>query len=285
MIIDRLYESIGNTPLLRLDDNFYAKLEYLNPSGSIKDRAAYKMIFEYRNKGILKEGCTIIEPTSGNFGISVSMIASNFGYNSIIIMPKSASIERTKMIISYGGKIVYAKDMIEAVLIAKLLKERINNSIILGQFINENNVLAHYYGTGPEILKDINDIDYLVAGIGTGGTITGTGLYLKENTNCKIIGVLPSLFPHKIQGIGAGFKPEIYKEEIVDEVVTITDNEGFCGFKELNSLGIPAGISSGAIYIVAKNIHMKDPKSKIVAIFPDGLDRYLSVLEEDYGKI
>lgn len=285
MIINRLCEYIGDTPILKLDNNFYAKLEYFNPSGSIKDRAAYNMIMDYKKKGLISSGWTIIEPTSGNLGISISMIASNLGYKSIIIMPKSASVERIKMIRLFGGKVILTSDMKTAIIIAKLLNKRINNSVILNQFDNINNVFAHYNNTASEILSDVKDIDYFIAGIGTGGTITGIGLYLKENTNCKVIGVLPNSIPHNIQGIGAGFKPSILKEEIIDEVVTITDEESILGFKKLNSLGIPVGISSGAIYIAAKRICLANPNRVVLAIFPDSYDRYLSVLEEDYGKV
>lgn len=271
MIINRLYEYIGCTPILKLDDNFYAKLEFFNPSGSIKDRATYQMI-----KNIKKD--YIIEATSGNTGISLSMFSNALSYKAIIVMPKTVSLERIKLIKAYGGKVILTSDMKTSVLVAKKLLERIDNSILLNQFNNYDNVLAHYKTTGVELLNDIKDINYLVCGIGTGGTITGIGMYLKENCDCKIIGVLPSNIPHKIEGIGPNFKPSILNDEIIDEVVKITDEEALLGMNKLNLLGVPVGISSGASYMVGLKYHMMYPEKKIVMIFPDSIDRYLSVV-------
>ena len=273
MIISRLYDYIGSTPILKLEDNFYCKLEYFNPSGSIKDRATFRMVKDIKKR-------YIIEATSGNTGISLSMFSKSLGYNAIIVMPITASIERAKMMKRYGAKIVFVSNMKDAVLVANILEKRIDDSIFLDQFNNINNVLAHYETTGVEILNDVSDIDYLICGIGTGGTITGVGKYLKEHSNCKVIGVLPFDIPHKIEGIGAGFKPSILDEEIIDEVVTITDDEAFIGYKKLNYLGIPVGISSGACYMAGLRYHNKYLNKKIVMIFPDSVNRYLSVLED-----
>lgn len=273
MIINGVYEYIGSTPILKLEDNLFCKLEYFNPSGSIKDRATFRMVKDIKEK-------YIIEATSGNTGISLSLFSNYLDYKAIIVMPKSASVERVKMIKAYGGKVVFTSNMKDAVLVGEILEKRIKNSILLDQFNNANNVLAHYETTGVEILNDINNIDYLICGVGTGGTITGVGMYLKEHTNCKIIGVLPSNISHKIEGIGAGFKPSILDEEIIDEVVTITDSEALIAFRKLNSIGIPVGISSGACYIAGLKIRENNPNKNIVMIFPDSVNRYLSVLEE-----
>lgn len=301
-----LYESaeqlIGGTPLLRAKNlekqeglvaELYAKLEYLNPTGSIKDRAALFMIADAEKKGLLKEGGTIIEQTSGNTGIGIASIGAAKGYRVIIVMPETMSIERRKMIQAYGAEIVLtsgSEGMKGAIAKAKELQKEIHGSIILGQFDNPANVEAHYCTTGPEIYKDLDGhADFLVSAFGTGGTVTGTGKYLKERIpGIKIIGVEPKgspvvseghAGPHKIQGIGAGFVPAILDTGIMDEVIAIEDQDAFQRSRDFAmAQGISVGISSGAALEAAIRL-AKRPENKgkkIVAILPDSGDRYLS---------
>lgn len=293
-------ELIGNTPIVELKNiekkyglksKIFAKVEYFNPTGSVKDRASLQMINEAVLKGQIKEGATIIEPTSGNTGIGLASICASKGFKAIIVMPETMSIERRKLIQAYGAKIVLTegkKGMAGAVEKAKELHEEIPNSFIPSQFDNLDNAKAHYLSTGPEIYNDMDKhIDYFVAGIGTGGTITGTGKYLKEqNKNIKVIGVEPASSPlltkgyaggHAIQGIGANFIPSILNREVIDEVVAISNEDAIKYAKEVGfNEGFLVGISAGASLKASIDIALKETNKNIVVIFPDSGDRYLS---------
>ncbi|MCR5491610.1 MAG: cysteine synthase A [Bacilli bacterium] len=293
---------IGNTPLLRafnlekaecLPAEIYAKLEYLNPTGSIKDRAALSMILGAESKGLLKEGGTLIEPTSGNTGIGIASIGAAKGYKVIIVMPETMSVERQKLIKAYGAKIVLTPGplgMKGAVEEAQRLQKEIQGSLILGQFDNEANAKAHYRTTGPEIYKDLNgQVDILVATFGTGGTITGAARYLKEqNPTIKVIGVEPASSPllskgyagpHKIQGIGANFIPSILDKTLIDEIIPVENEASFNRSKEFaKAEGISVGISSGAALDAAITLakRKENKGKKIAVILPDSGDRYMS---------
>lgn len=295
-------EIIGNTPLVELSNlkkklgfcgNIYAKVEYFNPGGSIKDRAALSMINDAEEKGLLKKGSTIIEPTSGNTGIGIALISSIRGYKTILVMPESMSIERRKLLKMYGAEIVLtpaALGMKGSIEKAEELNKLTPNSIILKQFDNESNAKAHYLTTGPEIYNDLEgQVDCFVAGIGTGGTITGTGRYLKENNpSIKVVGVEPSSSPfltenktgaHKIQGIGAGFKPNILDLSICDKVIPINNEDAFTYAKMIcKEEGLLVGISSGAALKAAIDLANKEENNNknIVVILPDSGDRYMS---------
>lgn len=293
---------IGKTPLMELtriekefglEAKILAKLESFNPAGSVKDRVALMMIEEAEKSGKLEKGSVIIEPTSGNTGIGIASVAAAKGYKVIIVMPDTMSIERRKLMKAYGADVVLSdgkKGMAGAIEMADELAKKTKGSFIPGQFVNKDNPKAHMMTTGPEIFEDTDgNIDYLISGIGTGGTITGTGEYLKEqNKDIKIIAVEPSgspflsegkSGPHRIEGIGAGFAPDILNTDIYDEVIKVSNEDSFkygrmVGEKE----GILVGISSGAVLFAAIEI-AKRPESKgktIVVIFPDGGDRYLS---------
>lgn len=293
---------IGNTPLVEmihlekkyeLKASILAKLEYLNPAGSVKDRAAKEMIEDAERRGILKEGSVIIEPTSGNTGIGLAAIAAAKGYRMILTMPETMSIERRNMLKAYGAEVVLtegAKGMKGAIEKAEALAAETENSFIPGQFDNPANAQAHKKTTGPEIWRDTEgDVDILVAGVGTGGTLTGTGEYLKEkNSQIKVVAVEPSSSPvlsegksgaHGIQGIGAGFVPKVLNTAIYDEVVTIENEEAFLFGKEIaKTEGILVGISSGATMCAAVKL-AKRPENAgktIVVILPDSGDRYYS---------
>ncbi len=296
-------ELIGNTPMLKLnrysekagvtDAVILAKLEYLNPAGSVKDRVALAMVEEAEEKGILKPGATIIEPTSGNTGIGLALIAAAKGYQAILTLPDTMSVERRNLLSAYGAKLVLTegkKGMKGAIDKAKELKESISGAVILGQFDNPANPAAHKNGTGPEIWEQTEGkIDIFVAGVGTGGTITGVGEYLKsKNPQVKVVCVEPALSPllsggtagpHGIQGIGAYFVPDILNTEIYDEVITVKEEEAFAEGKAFAvSEGILVGISSGAA-LKAAAILAKRPENSgkvIVALLPDSGDRYLS---------
>lgn len=291
---------IGHTPLLELShieemfdlkSKIYAKVEYLNATGSIKDRIARKMILDAEKNGTLKKGSAIIEPTSGNTGIGLAAVGTSRGYRVIIVMPDSMSVERRKLMKAYGAELVLSpgKDgMKGAIAKAEELHKEIPDSWIAGQFSNPSNWKAHYETTGPEIYEATDGkVDYLVAGVGTGGTITGIGKYLKEKKNdVKVIAVEPDSSAvlsgeksgaHKIQGIGAGFIPSVLDTHIYDEIIRITNEEAFekgalIGKKE----GILVGISSGAALAAALQIAKKTKGKNIVVIFPDSGDRYLS---------
>ncbi len=302
MLVKHAYELVGNTPLLELTNleekmalkaKIFAKVEYFNPAGSVKDRIALAMIVDAEEKGLLKKDSVIIEPTSGNTGIGLASIAAMKGYRVILTMPESMSIERRKLLKAYGAEIVLteaSKGMKGAIEKANELAKENPNSVILGQFDNPANPRAHYQTTGPEIYKDLNGkIDYFVAGVGTGGTITGTGKYLKEqNPNVKVIAVEPlsspvlskgESGPHKIQGIGAGFVPNTLDTKIYDEVVTISNEDAFEYGRMMGKVeGILIGISSGAALKAAIDLAKKEEnKNKnIVVLLPDTGDRYLS---------
>jgi len=302
-VVQNAVELIGNTPLLKLnnfskkmdiaDAAVYAKLEYLNPTGSVKDRAAFAMICDAEEKGILKEGATIIEPTSGNTGIGIASVAAVKGYRAILTLPDTMSVERRNLLKAYGAELVLtegAKGMTGAIEKAEELCKEIEGAVILGQFDNPANVKAHYQTTGPEIWEQLDkNVDIFVAGAGTGGTITGIGRYLKEqNPDVKIVAVEPSdspvlskgtAGPHKIQGIGAGFVPAIMDVEICDEIMTISSGDSFeYGRAFARAEGILVGISSGAALKAATDL-AKRPENKgknIVVLLPDSGDRYLS---------
>ena len=297
-----LSQTVGNTPMLELVNsknkysfiaNVFAKLEYFNPAGSVKDRVALNMIEAAEKNGSLKAGGTIIEPTSGNTGIGIAAICAAKGYKAVIVMPETMSIERRKLIASYGAEVVLtegAKGMNGSIAKAEELNKEIENSIIAGQFYNPANPEAHYKTTAPEIYNDLDGrVDALVCGVGSGGTITGVGRYLKEkNSDVKIIGVEPLSSPflttgkagaHKIQGIGAGFIPENLDTEIYDELITVSDDDAINFAKDLaKSEGLSVGISSGAAFCAAVEVAKReDMKGKnVVVILPDGGSRYLS---------
>lgn len=295
-------ELIGKTPLLELCNiekseslggKILAKLEYLNPAGSAKDRVAKAMLDDAKEKGILKEDSVIIEPTSGNTGIGLAAVCATRGYRLIIVMPDTMSVERRMLMSAYGAELVLSdgsQGMSGAIAKAEELQNEIPNSFIAGQFVNPANPAAHRISTGPEIWDDTDGkVDIFVAGVGTGGTITGVGEYLKEkNPEVKVVAVEPAdspvlslgkSGPHKIQGIGAGFIPEILNTEIYNEIITVSTEEAFeaarlIGKKE----GVLVGISSGAALFAAIEL-AKRPENEgknIVALLPDTGDRYLS---------
>lgn len=293
-------EIVGNTPLLRLknfeknDAHIFAKLEYFNPAGSVKDRTALFMIDNAEKRGILKKGTVIIEPTSGNTGIGLAAIGAARGYKVILTMPETMSVERRKLIAAYGAEIVLtdgSKGMQGAIDKAEELKRELNG-VILGQFTNPANVKAHFETTGPEIWNDTDGkVDIFVAGVGTGGTLTGAGRFLKsKNKDIKVIAVEPETSPvlsegksgaHAIQGIGAGFVPEILDTAVYDEVVTVGNEEAVNTAKEIvKKEGIFVGISSGAALAAAIKVagRKENAGKNVVVLFPDGGDRYLSVV-------
>ncbi len=297
MIYNNVIEMIGKTPILKLNNvvnnnmaDIFVKLEKYNPAGSIKDRAALGMIEDAERKGIIKKGDTLVEPTSGNTGIALAMIGKMKGYNVIIVMPETMSVERRKMIKAYGAKLVLtegSKGMSGAINKAiTLVKE--NGFFMPQQFNNKANPYKHYVTTAKEILEDIKDLDVFVTGVGTGGTISGIGKKLKEfKQNIKVIAVEPENSAvlskkqpnsHKIQGIGAGFIPEIYDSSVVDEIVTISDDESFKTARLMAmEEGIFVGISSGANVAAALKLAKKLGKGKkIVTMAPDGGEKYLS---------
>ena len=296
-------ELIGKTPILKLngyakkagvkDATILAKLEYLNPAGSVKDRIALAMIEDAEKKGHLKEGATIIEPTSGNTGIGLAAVAAAKGYRAILTLPDTMSVERRNLLKAYGAELVLtegAKGMKGAIAKAEELSKEIDGAVILGQFVNPANPAVHKATTGPEIWEQTEGkVDIFVAGVGTGGTITGVGEYLKEkNPDVKIVAVEPAGSPvlskgtpgaHKIQGIGAGFVPEVLNTEVYDEILAIENEDAFAEGKAFAvSEGILVGISSGAA-LKAAVILANRPENRgktIVALLPDSGDRYLS---------
>ncbi len=283
-------ELVGATPLFRLEDNLYAKLEYLNPVGSVKDRAALYMIEDAEKRGVLKSGGTIIEPTSGNTGIGLAAIGASRGYRVIITMPDTMSAERIAVMKALGAEVVLtegALGMAGAIKRAEALCRELDG-IIAGQFSNPANAEAHYRTTAPEIWHDTDgEVDILISAVGTGGTVTGIGRYLKERKPAvRIVAVEPAASPvlsggekgaHKIQGIGAGFVPELFDRSVIDEVVTVTDEESYeAGRRLAREKGLLVGISSGAAYAAAERLLKRDPSKNIVVIFPDSGMRYLS---------
>ena len=301
-IYKSIYELVGKTPLVELtniekkfnlESTLVAKIEAFNPAGSVKDRIAKSIIEDYERKGLLKPGSTIIEPTSGNTGIGISALSISKGYNVIITMPDSMSVERRNLIQAYGAKIVLtpgAEGMKGAIKKAEELHALIKDSVIAGQFINPANPLAHYNTTGPEIYNDTDGkVDIFVAGVGTGGTISGAGKYLKEkNPNVKVIAVEPATSPvlskgvsgkHMIQGIGAGFVPDTLDTSIYDEIITVENEDAIAtGALLPKTDGVFAGISSGAALFAAIEVAKRvENKGKlIVVLLPDSGDRYLS---------
>ncbi|MEZ7683590.1 cysteine synthase A [Prevotella histicola] len=303
-IIKKLTELIGNTPLVELDKfsankgldkPVIAKVEYFNPGGSVKDRIALAMIEDAEEKGLLKPGATIIEPTSGNTGVGLALVAAVKGYKLILTMPETMSIERRNLVKAYGAtvKLTSGKDgMKGAIKAAEELRDSIKGSVILQQFENLANPEKHYRSTGEEIWRDTDGkVDIFVAGVGTGGTVSGIGKYLKEkNPNVKIVAVEPSdspvlsggqSGPHKIQGIGAGFIPNTYNAAVVDEVFQVENDEAILAGRQLAQQdGLLVGISSGAAAFAAAEI-AKRPENKgktIVTLFPDTGERYLSTV-------
>ena len=293
---------IGHTPLMELTNiekkhglkaKLLAKLEYFNPAGSVKDRIAKAMIDDAEAKGLLKPGSVIIEPTSGNTGIGLASVAAARGYRIIIVMPETMSIERRQIMKAYGAELVLtegAKGMKGAIAKAEELSREIPNSFIPGQFVNPANPKAHFETTGPEIFDDTDGkVDIFVAGVGTGGTVTGVGQYLKSrNPSVKVVAVEPKSSavlstgvagPHKIQGIGAGFVPDVLDTKVYDEIIPVTNEDAFAAGKEIGrSEGVLVGISSGAALWAGIDL-AKRPENAgktIVVLLPDTGDRYLS---------
>lgn len=301
-IYEKITDLIGNTPIMKLNNYsssqgletpVLAKLEYFNPAGSVKDRVAKAMIDDAEAKGILKPNSVIIEPTSGNTGIGLAAVATARGYRIILTMPETMSVERRNLLKAYGAELVLTdgtKGMKGAIAKADELAKEIPNSFIPGQFVNKANPSAHFDTTGPEIWEDTDGkIDIFVAGVGTGGTITGVGKYLKsKNPDIKIVAVEPATSPvlskgvagpHKIQGIGAGFVPDTLDTEIYDEIFAVENEDAFAvGRAIAHTEGVLVGISSGAAVYAATEL-AKRPENKgkvIVALLPDTGDRYLS---------
>ena len=293
---------VGNTPIVRVNNlikkdelkaDVLAKLEYFNPAGSVKDRIAKEMILDALEKGLINENTTLIEPTSGNTGIGLSAVATALNLKIIITMPETMSVERRNLMKAYGAELVLtpgSEGMKGAIAKAKELASQIENSFIPGQFENPANPQAHYKTTGPEIYSQTEGkVDIFVAGVGTGGTISGIGKYLKEkNPEVKVVAVEPASSPvlstgkggaHKIQGIGAGFVPETLDTKIYDEIITVENEDAFATGKEMaKTEGILVGISSGAALYAAKELAKREENAgkTIVVLLPDGGDRYLS---------
>jgi cysteine synthase A len=299
---DKITDLIGGTPILKLNNyialnelptNIYAKLEYLNPAGSVKDRIAKAMIDDAEAKGALKPGAVIIEPTSGNTGIGLAAVAASKGYRIILTMPETMSVERRNLLKAYGAELVLtdgAKGMKGAIAKAEELAQQIEGGFIPSQFTNSANPTAHFNTTGPEIWEDTDGkVDIFVAGVGTGGTVSGVGKYLKsKNPNVKVVAVEPAgspvlskgvAGPHKIQGIGAGFVPETLDTKIYDEIIAVENEDAFATGRTLaRKEGLLVGISSGAAVYAATQL-AKRPENKgknIVVLLPDTGDRYLS---------
>ena len=301
-VYEKITELIGKTPLLKLSNyiknhsleaDIYAKLEYFNPAGSVKDRIARAMIDDAEAKGLLKEGSVIIEPTSGNTGIGLASVGASRGYKVILTMPETMSVERRNLLKAYGAQLVLtdgAKGMKGAIEKANELAKETPGSFIPGQFVNPANPYVHRKTTGPEIWEDTDgQVDIFVAGVGTGGTLSGAGEYLKsKNPNVKVVAVEPAGSPvlskgtpgpHKIQGIGAGFVPDTLDTKVYDEIITIENEEAFEAGRELaRKEGVLVGISSGAAVAAATKLALRPENKgkKIVALLPDTGERYLS---------
>jgi cysteine synthase A len=299
MIFNNVIDMIGGTPLFKLGKivgedsaDVYVKLEKLNPGGSIKDRAALGMVEKAEQEGLLKQGSVIVEPTSGNTGIALAMIGRLKGYKVIIVMPDTMSVERRSLMTAYGAELILtegSKGMVGAIAAAEELVSKNKGYFLPQQFTNLANSQKHYDTTADEIFKDLNDVDVFTAGVGTGGTISGVGRKLKElNKNIRIVAVEPANSPvisggkpspHKIQGIGAGFIPEVYDKNVVDEVITVTDEDAYKYARLLaKEEGLLVGISSGANVAAAIEIAKKLGKGKkVVTVAPDGGEKYLSM--------
>ncbi len=301
-LYEKITDIIGGTPLLKLNNyseahglgaDVYAKLEYFNPAGSVKDRIALAMIEDAEARGVLKPGATIIEPTSGNTGIGLAAVAAAKGYKAILTMPETMSVERRNLLKAYGAEIVLtegAKGMKGAIAKAEELAAQTPGSFIPGQFTNPANPAAHRASTGPEIWNDLDgDVDFFVAGVGTGGTLTGVGEYLKSRkADVKVVAVEPATSPvlsegvsgpHKIQGIGAGFVPDTLNTGIYDEIIKVSNEDAFATGKDVaRKEGFLVGISSGAALWAASQIALRPENKgkKIVVLLPDTGDRYLS---------
>ena len=295
MIVKNLIELIGKTPMLEVQPGLLLKLERFNPGGSVKDRTALSMIEDAEKRGVLQPGGTIVEPTSGNTGVGLAWIGKLKGYRVILTMPETMSVERRNLLVAYGAELVLtpgAEGMKGAIAKAEAMQRETPNSIILGQFVNPANPAVHYATTGQEIWEDTNgQVDVFIAGVGTGGTVSGVGRALKEkNMLVEVIAVEPASSPvlsggkagaHKIQGIGAGFVPETYQAAFVDRVMTITNEDAMEAARALaKEQGLLVGISSGAAYAAAcRLMQQPDYKDKtIVVLLPDTGERYLSVL-------
>lgn len=295
MVVSSL-KFVGNTPIYQLDNtNIFVKLEKYNLGGSVKDRAVLGMLEEAKRQGKVNSDTIIVEPTSGNTGIAVAILASVLGLKAVIIMPESMSIERRTLIKAYGAQLILTpkelgiKGSIDK---AAEIREKYDNAISLSQFDNPANPAYHYATTAKEILGQVPDLDVFVAGVGTGGTFSGVAKYLKENKpEVLAIALEPEESPaiskghggvHKIQGIGTGFIPENFNKELMDEIYTVSSDEAISETKNfVRTTGIGVGISSGAAIAGAKKVAAKYPDKKIVTILPDGVDKYLSMLEFD----
>ncbi|EFV35409.1 cysteine synthase [Gemella morbillorum M424] len=287
---------VGNTPIYKIDNtNIFVKLEKYNLGGSVKDRAVLGMLEEAKRQGKVNSDTIIVEPTSGNTGIAVAILASVLGLKAVIIMPESMSVERRTLIKAYGAQLILTpkelgiKGSIDK---AAEIREKYDNAISLSQFDNPANPAYHYATTAKEILEQVPDLDIFVAGVGTGGTFSGVAKYLKENKpEVLAIALEPEESPaiskghggvHKIQGIGTGFVPENFNKELMDEIYTVSSDEAISETKNfVRTTGIGVGISSGAAIAGAKKVAAKYPDKKIVTILPDGVDKYLSMLEFD----
>ena len=295
MVVSSL-KFVGNTPIYQLDNtNIFVKLEKYNLGGSVKDRAVLGMLEEAKRQGKVNSDTIIVEPTSGNTGIAVAILASVLGLKAVIIMPESMSVERRTLIKAYGAQLILTskelgiKGSIDK---AAEIREKYDNAISLSQFDNPANPAYHYTTTAKEILEQVPDLDVFVAGVGTGGTFSGVAKYLKENKpEVLAIALEPEESPaiskghggvHKIQGIGTGFIPENFNKELMDEIYTVSSDEAINETKNfVRTTGIGVGISSGAAIAGAKKVAAKYPDKKIVTILPDGVDKYLSMLEFD----
>ena len=295
MVVSSL-KFVGNTPIYQLDNtNIFVKLEKYNLGGSVKDRAVLGMLEEAKRQGKVNSDTIIVEPTSGNTGIAVAILASVLGLKAVVIMPESMSVERRTLIKAYGAQLILTpkelgiKGSIDK---AAEIREKYDNAISLSQFDNPANPAYHYATTAKEILEQVPDLDIFVAGVGTGGTFSGVAKYLKENKpEVLAIALEPEESPaiskghggvHKIQGIGTGFIPENFNKELMDEIYTISSDEAISETKNfVRTTGIGVGISSGAAIAGAKKVAAKYPDKKIVTILPDGVDKYLSMLEFD----
>lgn len=290
MNFDTIRTRIGNTPIIEVEEGIYAKLESKNPFGSVKDRVALYMLEDAYKKDLINSETTIIEATSGNTGIALAGICNELGLKCIIVMPDNVSQERIDIINSFNAEVVKTPSifgMTGAIDMATDMALEIKNSYIPEQFKNKACVSAHYKTTGPEIYNELPDVDIIVSGIGTGGTITGISKYMKRKNDCIMIGVEPLSSPfltknkkgqHKIQGIGAGFLPDILDMDLVDEIITVSDNDAIKGMQILNKeRNISAGISAGAAYMAALKIKEENKDKKILFILPDDSKKYESL--------